>query len=179
MGATGAMGAMGMATQAIGTGMSAYGKMKAGSEAHKLGELNAGIAEWQAEDALRRGRIAEKRMRQETEKTIGSQRVALANQGVDINKGSALDVVADAAYLGELDALTIRNNAAKEAWGYKVQAASSRYQGQVAQQTGMFGAFETIIGSGSSMLLAKYGGGYRGGRTSSVPLEFNPVTAGK
>lgn len=143
---------------ALGTGVSAYGKIRAGNEAKKIADRNAGIADWQATDALDRGKVEEGRQRKQTERVIGAQRAGFGMQGVDVNRGSALDVQADAAYLGELDALTIRNNAAKEAWGYTVQASNLRAQGRNAQREGTFGAFNTILGSSSSLLLAKYSG---------------------
>lgn len=154
MGATAAISVV-----ALGAGMSAYGQTRAGKETKGIYDRNAQLAELQAQDAIERGQVEEKKARRQTEQVIGQQRVSLAAQGVDINKGSALDVQADAAYLGELDALTIRNNAAKEAWGYRVQAQDYRYRGKVAQREGQFGAFRSILGSTGSVLLAKYGGG--------------------
>jgi hypothetical protein len=154
MGATAAIG-----TVVAGSAFSAYSKLKAGRDQQKMFERNAGFADWQATDALERGRTNEKRQRQTTEGVIGSQRTSLAAQNVDVNKGSSLDVQADAAYLGELDALTIRNNAAKEAYGYTVQAQDLRQRGKYAKQEGEMGAINTIVGAGSSILLAKYGGG--------------------
>ena len=154
MGATAAIGAT-----AVGTGLSAYSKVKAGQKQQEMFNQNAQFADWQASDALTRGAINEKRQRQQTEQTIGAQRVSLAAQNVDVNKGSSLDVQADAAYLGELDALTIRSNAAKEAYGFSVQANDLRQRGTYAKQTGEMDALNTIIGGGSSLLLAKYGGG--------------------
>lgn len=178
MGMTAALG-----TMAAGTAMSAYGQIESGRQTDKLYQRNAQIAEIQARDAIARGRVEEKKARRETERVIGSQRVGLAAQNVDVNRGSALDVQADAAYLGELDALTIRNNAAKEAWGYRMQADDLRLRGTFAKREGEFGAYRTIIGAGSDMLMAKYGGGLgqRGNytRSTAVPLDFNPATAGK
>jgi hypothetical protein len=138
---------------------SAYGKLKAGREQQKMFEQNAQFADWQAADAFDRGAVNEKRQRQTTEQVIGAQRTSLAAQNVDVNQGSSLDVQADAAYLGELDALTIRNNAAKEAYGYQVQAKDLRQRGKYANQEGQMGAINSILGGGSSLLLAKYGGG--------------------
>lgn len=171
MGATGALAVVG-----LGAGVSAYGKIRAGNETKKLFDRNAGYAELQAEDALARGKVEEKKARRQTEQVIGSQRAGLAGQGVDVNTGSALETQADAAYLGELDALTIRNNAAKEAWGYRVQATDLRERGKIAKREGEFGAFNTILGSAGSLLLAKYGGGTK---SSAVDLNFDPTTAGK
>jgi hypothetical protein len=142
-----------------GTLFSAYSKIKAGREQQKMFERNAEFAEWQAVDALDRGKVNEKRQRQTTEGVIGSQRTSFAAQNVDVNKGSSLDVQADAAYLGELDALTIRNNAAKEAYGYRVGAEDLMLRGKYARREGEMGAINTILGGGSSLLLAKYGGG--------------------
>lgn len=166
MGATAALGVV-----ALGTASSAYGKVRAGNETQSIYNQNAQIADLQAQDALERGDIDAKKMKRKTEQVIGSQRTSLAAQGVDVNKGSALDVQADAAYLGELDALTIKNNAAKEAWGYKVQASDYRSRGKAAKREGEFGAYTTILGSAGSVLLAKYGG-------SSTPAKTSKTTAG-
>lgn len=171
MGSTAAVSIM-----ALGTGMSAYGQTRSGKETKGIYDRNAQLAELQAQDAIERGQVEETKSRRQTEQVIGRQRVSLAAQGVDINKGSALDVQADAAYLGELDALTIRNNAAKEAWGYRVQAQDYRYRGKVAQREGQFGAFKTILGSTGSFLLGKYGGGTR---RQTPDLDFDPLTAGR
>lgn len=154
MGATAAISVM-----ALGTGVSAYGKVRAGNETQGIFNQNAQLAEWQAQDAEARGEANAKIARRKTEQVIGEQRVRLAAQGVDVNRGSALDVQADAAYLGELDALTIQNNAAKEAWGYRVQGADYRKRGKIAKREGEFGAYTTILSSTGSILLSQYGGG--------------------
>lgn len=168
MGATAALGSM-----ALGTGLSAFSKLKAGSGQQQMFEENARFADWQAGDALTRGKVNEKRQRQATEQVIGGQRVSLAAQNVDVNQGSSLDVQADAAYLGELDALTIRSNAAKESYGFQVQARDLRQRGKYAKQGSEMDALNTIIGGGSQLLLAKYGGGpYRIQTDDRKPWTF-------
>jgi hypothetical protein len=91
-------------------------------------EQNATIAEQQAADAIARGAQDVYRHRAGVRHLIGEQRATLGASGVDIGSGSALDVQLDAARLGELDELTIRNNAAREAYGFKVEAYN--YRGQ-------------------------------------------------
>src|SRR5262245_14171461 len=127
----------------FGAGLQGYGQWKAGSAAKKAGEeagaledYNARVEEEAARDALVRGALGEQQQRQLTRGIIGTQRAGFASQGVDVGTGSALDVQADAAYLGELDALTIRNNAAREAHGYQVEAERARRRGQYARLTG-------------------------------------------
>lgn len=126
---------------------SAKGQYESGKANQELANANARIADIQADDALVRGREAEGIHRKRTKALIGSQRARFGAQGVDINDGSALDVQADAAYLGELDALTIRNNAAREAWGYKVQAEDYRARGRISRMEGAYGAAGTLLGS--------------------------------
>jgi len=150
--------------------------------AARLSEFNAAVAELQAADAIARGAQEEARFRDGIDGLIGSQRAAIAANNIDVGFGSALDVQADAAYQGELDALTIRNNAAREAWGYAVQAQDSRLRAQIARREGVslerqaglqagqarssgyWGAGSTVLGAGFSMA-ERYGWGAGRGRT--------------
>ena len=50
------------------------------------------FAELQAEETIRQGQASESQKRQQTRKLIGSQRVALAAQGIDIQSGSAFQI---------------------------------------------------------------------------------------
>ena len=83
---------------------------------------NSIIAERQAADARERGAIAERAQRQKTRQLIGRQRAALAGSGQVVDVGSALDITVDTAGIGEVDALTVRANAEREAMGYEVNA---------------------------------------------------------
>lgn len=153
-----------------GLALSAYGQVKGGQAAKSAGasqaqqhEFNARVADLQAEDATARGRDEESRFRASVRGLIGSQRTGFAGQGVDVGSGSAADVQGDAAYLGELDALQIRSNAQREAWGFQVEAQDRRMAakvarkgGQAAATAGRVGAASTVL-SGSSMLLQRYG----------------------
>lgn len=137
-----------MLTAASGIGAlgSAFGQYQAGQYNSDVARFNERIARMQARDAWERGLEAVGRHRQSVRKLIGSQRAALAAQGVDVNDGSALAVQQDTIALGEQDALTIRNNAAREAWGFRVQAAGYRSAAGMARREGMFGAAGTILG---------------------------------
>jgi hypothetical protein len=107
-----------------------------GSYTAAIDEQNAALADAQAQDAIARGSVDEGRQRLATRQNIGATRAAQAASGVDISSGSAADVQASEAGLGELDALTIRNNAAREAWGYNVDAGNLRQQAKLARFTG-------------------------------------------
>ena len=145
--------------------VSAYGAIRQGKALKEAGkreneaaqsqaeivDYNADVADVQAKDAIARGQEEEDRYRQGVRTLIGSQRAGFAAQGVDVTQGSAVDVVADTAYLGELDALTIETNAGREAWGYQVQAADLRKRAEVTRKTGI-----NAEKAGSSMGNAAY-----------------------
>jgi hypothetical protein len=140
-----------------GTIWNAVGQIKSGNAAKKIGDFNAAADEAQAVDALLRGKEDEGRFRTEVRGMIGSQRAGLATNNVDVGFGSAVDVQADAAFLGELDALTLRNNAAREAWGFRIDAENARLGGQQRQRESRYAAAGTILGAGGSLLAARYG----------------------
>lgn len=172
---------------AVSTTMQVVGQVKAGNAAKRAGaaqqdaansqaelsDYNASVADVQATDATQRGAIDESRYRIGIRQAIATQRVGFAGGNVDVGFGSAVDVQGDAAFLGELDALQIRQNAAMEAYGFKVQAFDYRKQAEIARKTGVFAAQAgkeqqtasryqaagTIIGGSTSLLQARYGYG--------------------
>jgi len=173
----------------FGLGVQAVGAIKGGNAAKRAGEAgkrasdaqadladyNASVADLQAADAIDRGKDEEGRFRLQVRGLIGSQRAGFGASNVDVGFGSAVDTQADAAFLGELDALTIRTNAAREAWGYQVQAEDLRRRGQIARQEGVYleeagraersasriAAAGTIAAGTGSLLQARYGFGRR------------------
>lgn len=96
---------------------------------------NAALADESAEDAIARGWLAEQRLRTGTHGLAAEQRTMLAAQGLDLSTGSAAEIAENTIALGELDALMIRNNAAREAWGYRVEATNFRQQALLARSS--------------------------------------------
>ena len=151
------LGLIALGTAIAGTAVSAVGQFKAGNAAKRAGDFNANILEQQAGDAVVRGREEESRFRTQVRSLIGSQRAGFAGQGVDVNSGSAREVQQDAARLGELDALQIRANAQREAWGFNMDAENARMGGQAAQSAGRWGAAATVTTGAGSILMDRYG----------------------
>lgn len=118
IGAT-ALGAVGSIQQ----GQASAAAAKANAQ---VNEMNAVMADRRAKDALERGQKEEQRKRQEVSAIKGKQVAAMAANGVDVSFGSPLDTIVDTAVLGELDALTIRTNAARESYDYRVDAVNKR-----------------------------------------------------
>lgn len=147
----------------------AYQQNQAGKAAGKIGEFNAGVAGAQADDALVRGRRDERDFRAQTKATIGSQRASLAAQGVEIDEGSALAIQEDTARQGELDAITIRNNAAREAWGFRVGAVDAGNRARIDRAEGRNRATATVLNTGASAMGMGYSG--YGGRSTPKAKE--------
>jgi hypothetical protein len=168
-----------------GLALSAYGQVRQGmaqrsagdaaqraaeSEGERL-DYNARVADMQAADAISRGQDEESRFRTQVRGLIGTQRAGFAGQGVDVNVGSAVDVQADTAALGEQDALTIRSDAQRAAWGFQQQATDMRLAADVARRGGNYaasagraaatssyiGAGGTVLGGAGSIMLSRYG----------------------
>ena len=86
---------------------------------------NAAIAKNQRADAIMRGGEEANRVQREAERMRGTQVVRLASNGLDISSGTPLAILEDSMFFGQQDAATVRNNAAREAWGYDVQGQNA------------------------------------------------------
>lgn len=119
---------------ALASAYGAYTKSRGEQAAYeyqaKVAENNAVMARWQAEDATKRGQTAVMSHQLKVAALRGTQRASLAARGVDIGEGSALDILSGTDLMGTIDANTITDNAAKEAWAYRNQAAN--YTGNAA-----------------------------------------------
>jgi hypothetical protein len=174
-----------LALSAAGTATTLYGEKKAGDAAKAAGtkqreasesqaqlqDFNAKIADLQAQDAIERGADTESRYRTQVRGAIGTQRAGIAGNNIRVGFGSAVDVQGDAAYLGELDALQIRTNSQREAWGFRMQATDLRKRAEITRKEGVYleaaggqaksaanlAMAGTLIGGASSLLGMKYG----------------------
>ena len=145
-----------------------------------LADYNAHVSDLQAQDAVERGAEQEGMYRAKIRGTIGTQRTMYGEGNIDVGYGSAADVQADSAFLGELDALTIRTNAAREAWGYKVQSEDLRARATIARKEGYYleaagqasanaayaHAAGNVLAGTANLLQARYG---FSGPTTSAP----------
>lgn len=159
---------------------SAYREQEAANQAAeynaRIAENNALIAGMQATEARKRGEIAAAEKRREVSHLIGAQRAAFGGSGALVDVGSPLDVITTTAAEGELDAMTIRRNAAMQGWGYEAQAQDYRSQAGLSRMRKaspfMAGA-TTLLTGASSMGMTYYGAGggteNMGGTKTGVP----------
>lgn len=158
-------GAVGVGLQAVGAQQQAEAANQAAEYNAKIQERNAEIAEMQAVSAEERGKVTEREHRLRVSGLKGSQRVSAAASGVLVDEGSPLAILQDTAVQGELDILTIRQNTAREAWGFRTQAGGFTAQARLARarrvSPGM--ALTTTLVSGASRLGSQFVGFERSG----------------
>ena len=161
-GSLGGLGSLaGVFLQFLGGGMAANAAYQSGKSQKALNEYNARIADAKADDAIVRGYETETLLRKSAKGMIGASRAAFAAGGVEVNDpdSTAGNVAADIARLAEVDALTIRANAAREAWGFKTAAVDLRARGAVAAQEGNMKAIGTLTSVAGNVLYQRYGFG--------------------
>lgn len=139
---------MGAILQLVGGGISIAGDMAQGKQDAATAETNRRLGLAQGQDALLRGSIDEQRYRREIAQVVGAQKAAFGSRNVT-RSGTALDILSDTAQLGEEDALTIRNNAARQAWGYRNQANEASRWGANQQANALGRAGNTLLTSGA------------------------------
>lgn len=113
-----------IATAAV-KGGTTYLKLKAlkqslEQQADIAGE-NATLADIQARDAIDDGRNTVTDFQRNLSGFKSSQINALAENGIDVTQGSAIDLIASTEMLAQGDIDTIKYNAAMRSWGHRVQ----------------------------------------------------------
>jgi len=125
-----------------------------------VSDRNARFASLQAEDAIKRGEIEVGRYGQQVRQIQSDQTVAAAAQGLDPTAGSPAEISEDTGRIGALDMLTIRNNAAREAFGYEVEASEHRGRSRMARKGSKLAGRSTLITGGLSFLREAAQAGY-------------------
>lgn len=177
-------GVAGAATGAVGAISSANAASSAATYNSEVAAQNQTIANNNATYASQAGEQQAAISEQKTRAQVGSIKAGQAAGGIDVNSGSAVDVQSSAAQLGELNAITIRSNAARTAYGYQTQAAGygdqsalDTMEAQNSQTAGEIGASSTILGglSSASSNWSKYQTQAGNTMTAGTPTDFNGI----
>lgn len=99
----------------------------------KVAENNRIIASAEANDAFARGRVEEENARIRSSQLQGRQRAGFASQGVLVDQDTAAVSTLDTQILGEADALTVRDNAAREAAAITARGEGFAQEGVLAR----------------------------------------------
>lgn len=183
-------GTLGMASlgiQGVGAAaatIGAYNRSKADKYAYeyqaKVAANNAQVETWKAQDAITRGQSDVARSQLATRQLKGAQRAAMAARGIDLGEGSALNILTDTDVMGQADANTLADNAAKEAWAHRVAATgaasnASMLSTRASNESPFLSAAGTALTSAGSVAANWYALSSKGAFDKKTP-DFSAYT---
>lgn len=124
----GAAAAASLAVSAAGAIMQGHAQAESAKFNAGVAQNNAQIAEQNSQYAGQEGEVNAATKELQTRQGVGNTLTAQAANGISVNSGSAADVRTSEATLGEQDAINIKANAARKAYGYDVEASSDKGQ---------------------------------------------------
>lgn len=167
-----------------GTAIAGVGAIEQGNAASQAAAYNAQVAANNAKIATQDARFASQEgeanaaaKEMQNRKAIGAIKAGQAANGIDVNSGSAVDVRSSAAELGELDAINIRSNAARQAYGHQTQAAGDTGQSQLDRSESSNDAIGGDIRGGGT-LLSGFGNTYMAFSNSKSIFPTDDLTQG-
>lgn len=144
----------------------------------QMANINSRMADIQSLEAIKRGETNAQDIKTQGRRVIGAQRAALAAQGINVDDGTALDIQLDTAQQVARDAVTVRNNAWREAWGYKVEAINQTASGQFVSASAKFRSSDTLMTGGMQALGYGIQGADRYGAFSSSGGSYRQPSGG-
>lgn len=138
-----------LGVMAAGGALSARGQYLQAKGEENAARANQQLANLAAGDALARGIREAGQVRMGASQMIGEQQVAAGASGVD--PSSAAGLAATSRAFSELDAMTLVNNAMREAWGHQVEGQQFAAEAKAASQRKWMGPAATILGTAGQM----------------------------
>lgn len=162
------LGSFGLGAQVIGGVGQTYAAYRK-SAGEKMGydyqsrvaRNNEQLSEWQAQDALLRGKFTQNKIQLKGAQVRGSQEASFASRNIALNEGSALNILADTEFLKTRDVNIADDNANKEAWALRNQATGYRSNADFLQyragaQNPFLDAAGTALTSGGRVAMSWY-----------------------
>jgi len=142
-----------MGTSAVSSIATAYSQSQAIKSA---GRYQSSIADTNAKMA-EQGDLEASKENLKTQQTVGAIKAQQGASGVSVGSGSAALVRGGANLVGAVDEATIRNNAARKAWGYKIQGIQDTFESRFAKMTAASQSMQTLISGGLSAIQGPLG----------------------
>lgn len=149
------------AAELVGTGFSAYGAYRSGSEENKLYKQRASALEADAMAVEASSLEEARRKRIEGQKITARQKAVAAKSGVRL-EGSPLLVIEDSMAEVERDAGLIRHEGLTQGSRLRSQAGWERAMGKSKYKAGLWGAASSLLAGGSRFYMQGYDRGWWG-----------------
>lgn len=121
-------------------------------------EFNARMMEYQKDDIKRQSESAIFQRHRKTKQTVGSQRAALAAQGIDVEGDIGQSLADDEYQYGLEDTQAIANNAWKQSFGIEVNQFDLRMKAKQTRLKGEYDANDTLATGGINAVKSVSGG---------------------
>lgn len=131
---------------AVGAVTSAVGAAQKGAATANAARYNSGVANGAAADAVQRAGITGFRAQMKGSALVAAQRTETAATGSDVDAGSAEAIQGDAKLITQMDEDLIRNNAARDAYGYRTKGQQFQQEARYAQQEATQSELGSFIG---------------------------------
>lgn len=128
----------------VGTAISAAGTGYAIHSARQQARYASSVAAQNAAIARQVGAVEAGQERSRAARAGGAARAALGASGVDVGSGSALEGIADIAYIGEV-------SARRAEWSYANQALNFLSEGAMARSAGRNRSYESLLTGASTV----------------------------
>lgn len=149
------LGIISLASTAVG----AVGSIQQANAASAAAGYNAKVAERNSELAIQNANYTAAQGEQnvaaqgaENRAKIAAITAQQAASGVDVNQGSSVGIRESASKIGMLDALNLRSQAARQAYGYQTQSANDLAQAKLDKAQGKSLKTAGYISAGSRIL---------------------------
>lgn len=128
-----------------GTAVSAIGAVAAGNAQNDVAQYNAKIADNNARAERERAAYDAGLIKDERRRVVGSQRAAMAANGLEVSSGSPVAVLGDTTGQAEMDILARLYGGESAATAYGNDATRMRIEGKAAKQAGGIRAGTTLL----------------------------------
>jgi len=126
--------------------LKAYGDQQSAQAESDIADTNARIMRQRADDAANRGGQAAGRQRMKGSQDVATATTQLAKGDVELTSPMATNIFETTDAFAEMDAQQAKANAAREAWGYTVEAKEQEMKSDLARRKSILGPAGDIIG---------------------------------
>jgi hypothetical protein len=147
-------------------------------------EINSKFAAMEAKEIIKQGDKASREHGRKVKQMVGSQRAAMAAQGIALDSGTALDIQEETATMGALDAQAIKNNAWRQSFGLTQESTALAFQARMTSQLAGQQARATLVGG--ALRAGAYGakgavkmGWFKGGSSGGMISTPSGYDSGK
>jgi hypothetical protein len=143
----------------LGSLLSAAGSEYSGTAQANMYTYRAGVALMNRQINLQNadyervaGEVSAQESGMRTKAEVGATVAAQASSGLDVNRGSAVDVRTSETEIGQQNEAIIRSNAARKAYSYDVEATQDQAQSQLDTMAATTSRVSGGIGAATSLL---------------------------